>query len=202
MSRHFPDRRSAQNVATSQNAGLCDRLFEGSPECWSDIQVRVSEHPKKGSTRGDVLLYNIFGLCCPKRKDAALVPFGCHPAGSPRETRIPMQIRAHQSQAWKLLGFLAAFATCLTAGTLVPAIGLQPGVHYRLVFVTSTTRDAGSSNILDYDLFVTTTANADGSLLQPLGLGWLAAHRVLPELIRDPATRFGGSSATETLGGR
>jgi hypothetical protein len=42
----------------------------------------------------------------------------------------------------------------LAAPITVPT-GLNPGDRYRLAFVTSTTRDARSSNIADYNLFVT-----------------------------------------------
>lgn len=41
--------------------------------------------------------------------------------------------------------------------------GLNPGDHYRLVFVTSTTRDALSSNIDDYNTFVNGVANTPPS---------------------------------------
>jgi hypothetical protein len=72
------------------------------------------------------------------------------------------------------LGILAAFASSLAAGTLVPPIGLLPGDHYRLVFVTEGSRDATSYNIADYDSFVNTEANAIGSLLQPFATQWIA----------------------------
>ena len=50
---------------------------------------------------------------------------------------------------------VAAFAVPITQPT-----SLNPGDQYRLAFVTSTIRDATSSNIDDYNAFVTATANA------------------------------------------
>jgi hypothetical protein len=62
----------------------------------------------------------------------------------------------------------AANATPITVPT-----GLNPGDEYRLVFVTSTTRDATSSNIEDYNAFVTTAANSVPELLA-LSTTWKA----------------------------
>ena len=53
-----------------------------------------------------------------------------------------------------------------------PAV-LAPGDQYRLVFVTSTTRDATSSNIGDYNTFVTNAAAAVTELAA-LGTTWSA----------------------------
>jgi PEP-CTERM motif len=50
---------------------------------------------------------------------------------------------------------LSALAALITVPT-----GLNPGDHYRIAFVTSTTRDATSSNIADYNAFVTNVANS------------------------------------------
>jgi hypothetical protein len=56
------------------------------------------------------------------------------------------------------LTFAAPPLSALAAVITVPT-GLNPGDHYRLAFVTSTTRDATSSNIADYNTFVTNVAN-------------------------------------------
>lgn len=56
---------------------------------------------------------------------------------------------------------------------LVPP-GLNPGDQYRIVFVTSTTTAATSSDFSYYDTFVNDAANAPGSLLQSLGATWQA----------------------------
>lgn len=51
--------------------------------------------------------------------------------------------------------------------------GLSPGDHYRLAFITSTTRDATSSNIADYNSFVDGVANGVAQLAA-LGTTWTA----------------------------
>src|SRR5262245_19190294 len=51
--------------------------------------------------------------------------------------------------------------------------GLNPGDLYRLAFVTSTTRSAYSSNIDDYNTFVTNVANTVPELAS-LGTTWKA----------------------------
>lgn len=48
---------------------------------------------------------------------------------------------------------------------------LAPGSQYRLVFVTDGTRDATSSNIADYDAFVTAEASTEFALTS---IGWRA----------------------------
>jgi hypothetical protein len=63
---------------------------------------------------------------------------------------------------------LAAFAGPIT----VPMV-LNPGDHYSLAFVTSATRGATSSNIADYNAFVTTDANSVPALAA-LGTTWTA----------------------------
>ncbi len=50
---------------------------------------------------------------------------------------------------------LAASAALITVPT-----SLNPGDHYRLAFVTSTTRDATSSSIADYNTFVNSVASS------------------------------------------
>jgi hypothetical protein len=65
----------------------------------------------------------------------------------------------------QLVGVLALVAAGLvplaaSAGPVTQASGLDPGDPYRLAFVTSTTRDATSSNLADYNLFVTNLANS------------------------------------------
>jgi hypothetical protein len=52
-------------------------------------------------------------------------------------------------------------------------LGLNPGDEYRLVFVTSTTRDATSTNIADYNAFVSAAANTQQALVA-LGTSWAA----------------------------
>jgi hypothetical protein len=65
------------------------------------------------------------------------------------------------------------FASLANAGVVLPG-DLNPGDHYRIIFISSTMGDALSSNISDYDAFVTAAANASGSGLASLGATWVA----------------------------
>ena len=73
-----------------------------------------------------------------------------------------------------LLAVIAAIPPCtaLAVPVTVPS-GLNPGDQYRLAFVTSTTRNATSTNIADYNTFVTTAANSVPALAA-LGTSWKA----------------------------
>jgi len=76
------------------------------------------------------------------------------------------------------LATLLALAVILSgySATAVPITqptGLNPGDEYRLVFVTSTTRDATSSDIADYNAFVTAAANSSPEFAA-LGTTWTA----------------------------
>jgi len=53
-------------------------------------------------------------------------------------------------------------ATAARAAPIIPPPGLNPGDTYQLVFVTSTTRDATSASIGDYDTFVNGVADSAG----------------------------------------
>ena len=86
----------------------------------------------------------------------------------------------NSSQNFISIGLVSgiALATLSTAGAaeaaiLVPPAGLNPGDRYRLVFVTSTQRDATSSDIEDYNNFVTAAAEAVPELAA-LGTTWKA----------------------------
>jgi hypothetical protein len=73
---------------------------------------------------------------------------------------------------------LALAAMAMTAPSALSApitlpTGLNPGDQYRLAFVTSTTRDATSTNIADYNSFVTAAANTQAELAA-LGTTWTA----------------------------
>lgn len=70
----------------------------------------------------------------------------------------------------------AVFATSPLAGYAAPITvpsGLSAGDQYRLAFVTSTRRDATSSDIADYNAFVTTAASTVSELVA-LGTTWSA----------------------------
>ena len=79
--------------------------------------------------------------------------------------------------------FLVAPPTASAAPITVPA-SLSPGSQYRLVFVTSTTRDANSTNIADYNTFVTNAANSVPQLVA-LGTPWKAIGSTLTDAARD-----------------
>lgn len=61
----------------------------------------------------------------------------------------------------------------LQAAPITQPTSLSPGDKYRLVFTTSNTRNAASSNISDYNSFVTNTANTIPELVA-LGTTWSA----------------------------
>ena len=78
-----------------------------------------------------------------------------------------------------LLAVIAAIPSlpALAAPITIP-VGLNPGDHYRVAFVTSTTTTAASSSIADYNALVTTTANSSGPLAA-LGTTWTAIASTL-----------------------
>jgi hypothetical protein len=83
--------------------------------------------------------------------------------------------------------------------------GLNPGDSYRLVFVTSTTRDASSSNIADYNTFVSGRAAAVPALAA-LPTTWTAiaatsAVDVRANTATDPVANAGTSVPIYQLGG-
>ncbi|BDC48941.1 hypothetical protein F183_A12570 [Bryobacterales bacterium F-183] len=91
-----------------------------------------------------------------------------------------------------LLTLLAAFA-CAVPALADPwtPTGLNPGDRYRLVFVTSVTRDGLSANISDYDQFVNTAAHASGSIVASLSsMQWLA---IASTSTTDAFTHIGGA---------
>jgi hypothetical protein len=67
---------------------------------------------------------------------------------------------------------LALLATTVQAALIVPA-GLNNGDAYHVIFVSSTVRDATSTNIADYDTHVQAAAEAAG-IGSTAGVNWLA----------------------------
>jgi len=98
--------------------------------------------------------------------------------------------------------FIAACVVMLSAANVFAAIitqptSLSPGDTYRLAFVTSTARDATSTNIADYNTHVTLAANAIPALAS-LGTTWTAIGSTATVAARDntdtvPSTVTGGS---------
>jgi len=79
---------------------------------------------------------------------------------------------------------VVAFCSEGYAAIILQPPGLNPGDLYRLVFVTSGTRDATSSNIADYNSFVTAQANQNPAL-QALGTNWRAIGSTISIDARD-----------------
>ena len=96
--------------------------------------------------------------------------------------------------SWLLMAamaFVAAQAT--TAAVIQQPPDLNAGDRYRLVFVTSSKRDALSSDIADYDAFVQAAADAAPEV-STWGLEWQAIGSTLELNARNHiATRNGGS---------
>lgn len=92
-----------------------------------------------------------------------------------------MRIQAMASHV--LMVMLLGFTTSHAAVVTVPT-GLSPGDQYRLAFVTSATRDATSTNVADYNSFVTGVASTSPSLLA-LGTNWTAIVSTSSVVARD-----------------
>ncbi len=71
-----------------------------------------------------------------------------------------------------VVGLITTMAVPATPAAILTPPALAPGTQYRIVFITSTSRDAQSTLIADYNTFVNNAANAGGSLLQPLMATW------------------------------
>jgi hypothetical protein len=97
---------------------------------------------------------------------------------------------------WMLLSLLslALAATPVEADPITQPTDLNPGDQYRLAFVTSTTRDATSADIADYNNFVTSVANSvlvgGVPVLQNLGTTW--------NVIGSTRSPSGGTTASTT----
>ena len=72
---------------------------------------------------------------------------------------------------WRFLLIVFAVPVILRPAVVLPA-DLNPGDHYRIAFLTSVAHDSLSTNIDVYDQFVTSVANAPGSVLAPLNATW------------------------------
>jgi hypothetical protein len=72
---------------------------------------------------------------------------------------------------WLFLALVSLAATPAAADPIVVPTGLGPSDQYRLAFLTSTTRDATSADLADYNSFVTGVANTVPALVA-LGTNW------------------------------
>jgi hypothetical protein len=84
-----------------------------------------------------------------------------------------MKHRVFAFAAWTLAGGAACFLTFPTAAEVPVPPELNPGDTYHLAFVSSTTRDAYSSDITDYDAHVQAAADAAGIGVTE-GVSWYA----------------------------
>lgn len=76
--------------------------------------------------------------------------------------------------------------------------GLNPGDKYRIAFVTGGVRNATSTNIADYNAFVTTEANLSGSLVTSLSTTWTAIASTATVDARDNSSTNPGSTTYAT----
>jgi hypothetical protein len=91
---------------------------------------------------------------------------------------------------------LALSATPVAADPITQPTGLNPGDQYRLAFVTSTSRDATSTDIADYNAFVTSAASSE-ALLLALGTSWNVIGSTATVDARDNT----GTSPSSVAGG-
>ncbi len=83
------------------------------------------------------------------------------------------------------------------AGIMTPA-GLSPGDQFRVLFVSSATRDATSANIADYDTFITDLANAAGLTYNGAAVTWQALGTT-PAVAATSSGRLPASTSSPPL---
>jgi hypothetical protein len=94
------------------------------------------------------------------------------------------------------LGFIVLSVQVLPANVTLP--NLPPGSQYQLVFVSAGTRDALSTNIDDYNSFVTEQANLNLNL--PSGITWSAIASTSTVDARDNAVTYDSIPIYNTSG--
>ena len=72
------------------------------------------------------------------------------------------------------VGLLVACAPAAHAGIIMTPAGLGPGDQFRVIFVSSATRNASSSDIAEYDTFITNLASAAGLTYNGASVTWQA----------------------------
>lgn len=102
-----------------------------------------------------------------------------------------MFLRKSISACLLTIAFLGMTAPSAVSAPITAPTDLNIGDEYRLVFVTSTFRNATSSNIADYNAFVTAAANAQTELAA-LGTTWTAiASTATVNAIDNTSTSIG-----------
>jgi len=87
-----------------------------------------------------------------------------------------------------ILAGLFGAAMASQGAVVTQPTGLNPGDQYRLVFITSTTRDAASTDIADYNAFVNTAAALNSDLD---GISWTAIGSTATVDARDNTSTTG-----------
>jgi hypothetical protein len=111
----------------------------------------------------------------------------------------PTKFRSHRlvimtvAAAISLLAFAVLSLSSAQASPITAPTGLNDGDTYRVAFVTSTTRDALSQNIADYNAFVTAVANTQAELFD-LGTTWTAITSTSTVGARDNTNTVPGGS--------
>lgn len=108
-------------------------------------------------------------------------------------------VKKTATAASALVALTAISLTGAQAAPITIPTGLNPGDTYRLAFVTSTARNATSSNIADYNTFVTGVANTQAALAA-LATTWTAIASTASVDARDNTntlqTSAGGSNGS------
>ena len=117
------------------------------------------------------------------------------------------RLRRGLSSALLCVPLLALLATGAAAQTVVPGdwplkpSGLSAGDQFRLMFITSTTRDATSSNIADYNSFVQTRAAAGHTSIRSYSAQFHALGSTATVDARDNTSTTGTGVPIYWLGG-
>ncbi len=117
------------------------------------------------------------------------------------------RLRRGLSSALLCVPLLALLATGAAAQTMVPddwplkPSGLSAGDQFRLMFITSTTRDSASSNIADYNSFVQTRAAAGHTAIQSYSAQFRALGSTATVDARDNTSTTGTGVPIYWLGG-
>ncbi len=117
------------------------------------------------------------------------------------------RLRRGLSSALLCVPLLAPLATGAAAQTMVPGdwplkpSGLSAGNQFRLMFLTSTTRNATSSNIADYNSFVQTRAAAGHTSIRSYSAQFRVVGSTAAVDARDNTSTTGAGVAIYWLGG-
>ena len=154
------------------------------------------------------------GLTSGERVGSAILSRAAPRRGYGLRSAAPVRARDRDRSLRRALAvFLVAFAALLAAPpdaaaqtevpadwSLIPA-GLGPGDSFRLLFATSTTRDATSTDIDDYNSFVQTAAAAGHAAIQTYSAGFRVVGSTADDDARDNTSTTGTGVPIYWLGG-